>query len=29
LVLSLFQAVVVPSGLATRVQPRRWIMTWW
>ena len=29
LVLSLFQAVVVPSGLTTRVQPHRWIITWW
>jgi hypothetical protein len=29
LVLSLFHAVVVPSGLTTRVQPRRWIITWW
>jgi hypothetical protein len=27
LVLSLFHAVVVPSGLTTRVQPRLWIMT--
>ena len=27
--MSLFQAVVVPSGLTVRVQPRRWIMTWW
>jgi hypothetical protein len=25
--LSLFQAVVVPSGLTIKVQPRRWIMT--
>ena len=29
LVLSLFQAVVVPSGFRTRVQPHRWITTWW
>ena len=28
LVRSLFQAVVVPSGLSTRVQPHRWITTW-
>ena len=28
LVLSLFQAVVVPSGLTIRVQPQRWIATW-
>jgi DNA-binding transcriptional LysR family regulator len=28
-VLSLFHAVVVPSGFTTRVQPRRWIITWW
>ena len=27
LVLSLFHAVVVPSGLTTRVQPHRWITT--
>jgi hypothetical protein len=27
LVLSLFQAVVVPSGLSTTVQPLRWIST--
>jgi hypothetical protein len=26
---SRFQAVVVPSGLRTRVQPIRWIATWW
>jgi hypothetical protein len=24
-----FQAVVVPSGFRTRVQPHRWITTWW
>ena len=29
LVLSLFHAVVVPSGLTARVQPSRWIITWW
>ena len=29
LVLSLFHAVVVPSGLTTRVQPQRWMTTWW
>ena len=29
LVLSGFQAVVVPSGFRTRVQPHRWITTWW
>ena len=29
LVLSLFQAVVVPSGFSTTVQPLRWISTWW
>jgi catechol 2,3-dioxygenase-like lactoylglutathione lyase family enzyme len=29
LLLSLFQAVVVPSGFRTRVQPRRWIAIWW
>ena len=29
LVLSLFQAVVVPSGFRTRVQPQRWMTTWW
>jgi len=29
LVLSLFQAVVVPSGLRMTVQPLRWISTWW
>src|SRR6185437_6081522 len=29
LVLFLFQAVVVPSGLTTRVQPQRWITIWW
>ena len=29
LVRSLFQAVVVPSGFRTRVQPQRWITTWW
>jgi hypothetical protein len=28
LVLSLFHAVVVPSGFRTRVQPHRWITTW-
>src|SRR5690348_9603296 len=28
-VLFLFQAVVVPSGLTTSVQPHRWITTWW
>jgi hypothetical protein len=28
-VLSLFHAVVVPSALTTRVQPHRWITTWW
>jgi hypothetical protein len=27
LVLSLFHAVVVPSALTTKVQPRLWIMT--
>jgi len=27
--LSLFQAVVVPSGFSTTVQPLRWISTWW
>jgi hypothetical protein len=27
-VLSLFQAVVVPSGFRTSVQPHRWITTW-
>jgi hypothetical protein len=26
---SLFQAVVVPSGFSTRVQPQRWITIWW
>jgi hypothetical protein len=25
----LFHAVVVPSGFRTRVQPQRWITTWW
>jgi hypothetical protein len=25
----LFHAVVVPSGFSTRVQPQRWITTWW
>jgi hypothetical protein len=29
LVLVLFHAVVVPSGLTTRVQPQRWMTTWW
>src|SRR6266487_296995 len=29
LVLSLFHAVVVPSGFSTSVQPHRWITTWW
>src|SRR4029077_16107607 len=29
LVLFLFHAVVVPSGLTTRVQPHRWITIWW
>src|SRR6185437_16885579 len=29
LVLFLFHALVVPSGLTTRVQPCRWITTWW
>ena len=29
LVLSGFQAVVVPSGFRTSVQPHRWITTWW
>src|SRR6184192_839542 len=29
LVLSLFHAVVVPSGFSTRVQPHRWIAIWW
>src|SRR6202162_6024397 len=29
LVRSLFQALVVPSGFRTRVQPQRWITTWW
>ena len=29
LVLSGFQAVVVPSGFRTKVQPHRWITTWW
>jgi PPOX class probable F420-dependent enzyme len=29
LVRSLFHAVVVPSGFRTRVQPQRWITTWW
>jgi hypothetical protein len=24
-----FQAVAVPSGLRTRVQPQRWITIWW
>jgi hypothetical protein len=28
LVLSLFQAVVVPSGCRISVQPQRWITTW-
>ena len=28
-VLSLFHAVVVPSGFRTRVQPCRWIAIWW
>ena len=28
-VLSLFRAVVVPSGFRTRVQPCWWITTWW
>ena len=28
LVLSLFRAVVVPSGLSTRVHPHRWMTTW-
>ncbi len=27
-VLSLFHAVVVPSGFSTRVQPQRWMTTW-
>ena len=27
-VLSLFHAVVVPSGFSTKVQPQRWITTW-
>ena len=27
--MSLFQAVVVPSGFRTSVQPCRWIATWW
>ena len=25
----LFQALVVPSGLTTRVQPQWWMTTWW
>src|SRR5690242_19106308 len=29
LVLFLFHALVVPSGLTTRVQPHRWITIWW
>src|SRR6185369_13809196 len=29
LVLFLFHAVVVPSGLTARVQPQRWITIWW
>src|SRR4029077_20682821 len=29
LVLSLFQAVVVPSGFRTTVQPHWWMTTWW
>jgi hypothetical protein len=29
LVLSLFHAVVVPSGFRTTVQPHRWMTTWW
>src|SRR5439155_12039583 len=29
LVLSLFHAVVVPSGFTTRVQPQRWMAIWW
>src|ERR1700759_2081990 len=29
LVLFLFHALVVPSGLTTRVQPQRWITIWW
>src|SRR6201999_3268745 len=29
LVLFLFQALVVPSGLTTRVQPQRWMTIWW
>src|SRR2546430_17525765 len=29
LVLFLFHALVVPSGLTTRVQPHRWMTTWW
>jgi hypothetical protein len=24
-----FQAVVVPSGFRVRVQPQRWMTTWW
>ena len=28
LVRSGFQAVVVPSGFRTRVQPHRWMTTW-
>ena len=29
LVLSVFHAVVVPSGFRTTVQPRWWMTTWW
>src|SRR5437879_1685527 len=29
LVLSLFHAVVVPSGFRARIQPHRWIAIWW
>ena len=29
LVLFLFHALVVPSGLTTRVQPQRWMTIWW
>src|SRR5690242_16917589 len=29
LVLSLFQAAVVPSGLRMRIQPWRWMAIWW
>jgi hypothetical protein len=28
-VLSLFHAVVVPSGFSTRVQPHWWMTIWW